>query len=166
MKKIVLILCLVILSFFIVCAGYFYWFATAFSGGHGKIKAYQFPVSKYILATAVNNIMESDTAIHINITRSYYNDIHNYFTFTIKDVGNENEYIVRYYGDSTFWNTSSTSEIFICYIYDEKGNGGSEGRDNWAKTPDEIKKKMVALFESKFISKIDKTLNKAHTENQ
>ena len=86
-------------------------------------------------------------------------------TFTIKSGKDENEYTIRYLGDETTWASSTTSEIFICYIYDEIGNGGSEGNENWEKTPDDIKKKMINLFETKFISKVDKALQVEHFES-
>ena len=135
------------------------------AGTHGSIKGYQYSVSKALLSDAVNNVIKNDTTIHLDPKRGYYNDNVNYFTITIKSAGDENEYTIRYLGDSSTWSTSSTSEIFICYIYDEKGNGGSAGNDNWEKTPDDIKKKMVDLFETKFVNKIDRALQVEHVDS-
>lgn len=135
------------------------------AGTHGSIKGYQYSVSKTLLADAVNNVIKNDTTIHLNTKLGYYNDNINYFTITIKNGIDENEYTIRYLGDSSTWTTASTSEIFICYIYDEMGNGGSSGNDNWEKTPDDIKKKMIDLFETKFVSRIDRTLRVDHIDS-
>lgn len=135
------------------------------AGTHGSIKGYQYSASKVLLEEAVNNVIKNDSTMHLDGMKGHYNDNVNYVTFTIKSDKGENEYVIRYLGDNTTWATSTTSEIFICYIYDEMGNGGSSGNDNWKKTPDDIKKKMIDLFETKFINKIDKALRVEHVDS-
>lgn len=116
------------------------------------------------METAVNAIVRTDTTIHREFNGGYYNDTENYVTLSIYDHSGENEYTFRYAGDSLQWAQSPASAIFICYIYGEKGNGGSVGNGKWEKTPDAIKKQMVNLFETQFISKLDTTLHTNHTE--
>lgn len=136
------------------------------AGTHGSIKSYQYPVMKAELEAAVNNVIRNDTVIHREFSGGYYNDTEKYITINIKNIGGANEYIYRYLGDSLNWANSKSSEIFICYIYDGNGNGGSEGNGKWEQTPETIKKNMIDLFESEFINKLDKELKQKHVETQ
>jgi hypothetical protein len=150
------------------------------AGTHGSIKGYQYPVTKSELEKAVMTVLQSKTKVYrdtirnymIDVTdgkndtieNNYYNDGKNYLTLHIKTLDNVVDYTIRYYGDSLTWANSRTSEIFICYIYDGKGNGGSEGNGKWGQTAGNKQKKMINLFETEFINKIDKELNKKHTD--
>ena len=141
--------------------------------GHGSIKGYRYPVTKWKLEKAVLDVIKNDSNIFrdtakqyitvINqddsnkkkvITNNYYND-GTYITIKIKSGAEVNEYIFRYYGDKDYWDTASSSEIFICYAYDKNDNGGA-GRDNLI---DDLKNKLTGVFEAEFVSKIDKELN-------
>ena len=145
-------------------------------GTHGSIKGYRYPTSKAELENAVlevintnSNIHRKDTAIknfYIDVTNgkydtvfsTNYNDGKRYLTIKINVVDTvENEYIFQYYGSEKDWETSSSSEIFICYANDKNGNGGSEGHDSFKKNK-KLKKDLIDVFEKEFISKIDKEL--------
>jgi hypothetical protein len=150
------------------------------AGTHGSIKTYHYSTTKDKLEIAVSTVIKSNSNIYPDtiknniiyitdckndtIPNDFYNDGKAYVTFEIKVGDLDNEYTFRYSGSKEDWKTSSTSEISICYIYDEKGNGGSEGNGNFDKTPSDIKKKMIALFETEFVNRVDKELNLKHTD--
>jgi hypothetical protein len=150
-----------------------------FSGGtHGSIKDYQYSVTKSELEKAVMAVLQTNSNVYrdtirnyiIDVTdgksdtieNNYYNDGTNYLTLHIKTLVDIMEYTIRYYADSMTWANSQTSEIFICYIYDGKGNGGSEGNGKWRQTSGSKQKKMINLFETEFINKLDRELNQKH----
>lgn len=75
------------------------------------------------------------------------------------------EFIFIYYGDPEDWDTAKTSEIFIAYAWDENTHeGGSVGNGGvtWYKLT--LKNRLIKVFESEFISKVDKELGVAHKE--
>jgi len=149
------------------------------AGTHGSLKNYQYEISKYELEKAVNYVINENSKIHrdsvkfgynqwvddtgnvyrIDTIPDYYNDGENYLTITIETERGKNEYIFRYYGDDTHWKKSKTSEIFICYAYDEFHNGGSEGNGGVDK---ETLKYLTEIFEKEFINKIDEKLGIKH----
>ena len=117
------------------------------AGTHGSLKGYQYNISKYELENAVNYVINENSKIHrdsavcgysywadengdvyqIDTLPDYYNDGENYLTITIDTDKGKYEYVFCYYGDKSYWDNSKSSEIFICYAYDEFRNGGSEG---------------------------------------
>src|SRR5688572_9857441 len=104
------------------------------AGTHGSIQEYQYPVSKYVLEKAVMKVIDSNDSIQRDTVKAwndsskndYYNDGTNYITMTISKGEIANKYTFRYYGAKVYWDTSTTSEIFIAYAFDKEGNGGSE----------------------------------------
>jgi len=134
------------------------------SGGtHGSLEEYQYPTTKVNLEKALLNIIESNP----NITRQsdtafdqYYNE-RGYLTLTIKKDSAENEYVIRFYGDSLYWETAKVSELFICYAYDKYRNGGSEGNGGVRR---KVLRPLLEVFESEIIRKIDSSLNLTHTD--
>ena len=141
-------------------------------GGAGGIKAYQYPVTKFELEKAVDSLIKNNTNIQRDtvdnyytyvdsnkqerkIHDNYYNDGIGYLTLNIVGHGLAYQYIIRYYGDTSYWRTSANSEIFIVYA-----NGYSAG---YSKISRKLKKEITGLFESEFIDKLDKQLGKAHT---
>jgi hypothetical protein len=135
------------------------------AGTHGSIKAYKYPVTKSELEKAILKIVENDSTIHRDYRAGQYNDTKNYLTMTIKSQDNEYEYTFRYLGDSLLWSNSQTSEIFICYIYDGQGNGGSAGNGKFELTDKKMQNDMINVFENSFVNKIDKELNQKHVSN-
>jgi hypothetical protein len=133
-------------------------------GTHGSIKNYDFPISKYVLEKAVLKVISSSPNIQRDTAKNYYNDGENYITLEITKGDILNRYTFRFYGGKEDWDTAKTSEIFIAYAKDKEGNGGSEGNGaiKWYKPG--LKKELVSLFESEFISKLDKELGVNHTE--
>jgi hypothetical protein len=134
------------------------------AGTHGSIKAYQYPFSKFTLDSAVQNVIALNPNIQRDTTKDYYNDGHNYVTINIKQPDMIYEYTFRYYGDSTDWNTSpGSSELFICYAWDQNGNGGSEGNGGVTWYHWILKRRLLKPFETEFISKLDSILKVKHT---
>ena len=133
-------------------------------GTHGSIKSYDYPVSKYVLQTAISKIILSNANIKRDTSKDYYNDGENYIT--IKIIGEDiiNEYTFRFYGDKKDWDSSKTSEIFIAYAFDKEGNGGSDGNGGVKWYKPFLKKKLTGLFEDEFIKKLDKELRVIHSE--
>ena len=132
------------------------------AGTHGKIKGYKYSVTKSELENVILDIVQKDSSIKSDFRAGHYNDSKYYLTMTIKSQDNEYKYTFRYYGDSLDWAKSKTSEIFICYIFDGKGNGGSEGDGKFEKLDSKVQMEMISLFENKLVAKIDKALNKKH----
>ena len=95
---------------------------------------------------------------------NYYNDIKHYLTIKIKSGTGVNEYTIRYYGPDKDWNILNTSEVFICYAYDENRAGGSEGNGGLTWQNFKLKKKLISIFETELILKVDSILNVTHTE--
>jgi len=154
------------------------------AGTHGSLKNYQYNISKYELEKAVNYVINENPKIHrdsvkyvyshwvdiatddgyrIDSVPDYYNDGENYITIKIETDKGKCEYIFRYYGDKSYWDSSKTSEIFICYAYDEVRNGGSEGNGGVDR---ETLKYLAEIFEKEFINKIDEKLGLNHIERK
>lgn len=156
-------------------------FSCLTAGTHGSIKAYDYPVSKNVLQKAIEKIIVESSDIQKDSTKNYMIDITNGKNDTIMDnqyndgieyltinIGNEkgkgtNKYIVQY-GNEGDEDTANTSFISIAYGYDKNGNGGSDGNGGVTWYKPFLKKKLINLFEEKFINRIDKELGKKHTQ--
>jgi hypothetical protein len=158
---------------------------TSCAGTHGSIKGYQYPITKDSLQKAIMSVIRGNPNIYRDTSldslgsspaldhsggggdyssgENYYNDIKHYVTIKITSGQKINEYIFRYYGYDNDWNTSTTSEIFICYAHDKDGNGGSEGNGGLTKR---MAKEFTEVFEKEFVDKVDKLLNLAHTDTE
>ncbi len=144
------------------------------AGTHGSIKGYEYSVSKYRLEKIIDKIILKNNNVYRDTIRNYmvditdgksdtiysnyYNDGKNYITVVISQEAGNYRYIFRYLGDSTYWDSSETSEIFIAYAYDENNRGGSEGNGGVTWYKPFLKKKLVTVFEKEFIEKINKEL--------
>ena len=144
-------------------------------GTHGSIKSYDFFVSKNTLQKAVEKILTESPDIHKDTVKNYivnitsgkndtimnnqYNDGQQYVTIKIegKVKGEESEFTFQYVGDEKDWDTLKTSSLSIAYAYDEKNNGGSNGNGGLSYSP-LLKKKIIRLFETRFINRIKKEL--------
>lgn len=136
------------------------------AGTHGSIKGYKYyNVTKYDLEKAVHKVIEESQVVKQDSVKDYYNDDTGYITIDINENGLLYNYIFRFYGGKEYWDTSTASEIFIAYAYDEKLNGGSEGNGgfSWYKN-NRVKHKLTAAFEKEVVSKIDKILGTYHLE--
>ena len=131
-------------------------------GTHGKIKGYQYTVTKFELEKAIDTVLKnSETVSRQAHIHEHLNDGINYVSIDVYKDGHSYEYVISYYGDSTYWKNSPNSEVAVVYAWDWKGNGGSEGNGNftyrwW------LKRKLTSIFESEFIEKVDKQLGKVH----
>lgn len=92
---------------------------------------------------------------------NYYNDGTNYFTIHIFEKNVDYKFVVRYYGDSTYWDTSRHSEIFVAFAT-ENGRGGSVGHDDFAGENRKIKQLLIDVFEREFIDTLDKMIGSNH----
>ena len=150
------------------------------AGTHGSLKGYKYPTTKDKLDSAVmlviknnpniyrdtnnvNYIIDQTNGKNDTIIDNYYNDGINYLTIKIKTEKGQNEYTFRYYGGEEDWKTAATSEIFICYAYDEFGKGGSEGNGG---VDSKTLKHLTEVFERELVSNIDKQLNLTHIETE
>ncbi|MCW3123981.1 MAG: hypothetical protein JWQ38_3473 [Flavipsychrobacter sp.] len=157
---------------------------STFNGGAGALSTYKYPITKYELEKAVNSILKSYpnisrdstvsfvsydsttqvTTYSLDSTNSakreidYYND--GIYTLRIKIRKDSifHEYFIRYYGDSSSWNRSDESELGITYA-----DGYSEGQ---RKPDNKIREKLIALFESDFIDRVDKELGITCLKNE
>ena len=140
------------------------------AGTHGSIISFQFSTSKYNLERAVEKVIDINQNIQRDTTKAYddstkygyYNDGTNYMTIRITKKNITYKYIFKYAGDKKYWDSSKISNIFIAYAYDNEGNGGSEGNGgiSWYKFG--LKKKLIFLFESELVNKIDSILGQRH----
>ena len=150
------------------------------AGTHGSLKGYKYQTTKDKLDSSVMYLMKNNPNIYHDtignkiladvgnckqdtIIDNSYNDGHNYVTIKIKTDKGQCEYTFRYYGSEEDWKTSKTSEIFICWAYNEYGKGGSEGNGGV-----DIKtlKHLTEVFEKELVDKIDKKLNLTHIETE
>jgi hypothetical protein len=172
---------IIIIALIILVLLRFISFISSFGAGtHGSLMAYAYPVTKLELEKAVDSVLKycdnvrRDSKDHFitelnakgdSINRlddNYYNDGTNYVTIFINKDGGNNEYTFRYYGDSTLWDTSKTTGLFIAYAYDENRNGGSDGHGDF-KFRWGLKKRLTRIFEENFMEKVDKQLGKNHS---
>lgn len=150
------------------------------AGTHGSLKGYQYQTTKDKLDSAVLNVIKTNPNIYRDtignkiltyvgngkqdtIVDNSYNDGHEYLTIKIKTEKGQCEYTFRYYGGEDHWKTSITSEIFICYAYDEFGKGGNEGNGG---VESKILSHLTEVFEKELVSNIDKKLNLTHIDTE
>lgn len=150
------------------------------AGTHGSLKGYKYATTKEKLDSAVMFVIKNNPNIYRDTTDAnfiidkangkndtiignYYNDGKSYLTISIKTDKGQTEYTFRYYGGEEYWETSTTSEIFICYAYDEFRNGGSEGNGGVGR---KTLKYLTEVFERELISNIDKQLRLKYTETK
>ena len=158
------------------------------SEGHGSIKAYKFPVTKFELEKAVDSVLKKNMDVKRVITYYYYsydsinkvtseamdstkgsvkvfdsaeNDGKRYLTIYITKNDIEYEYTFQYPGTEDDWANSKESVISIAYAYDDKGNGGSDGHGDF-NFHWFLKRQLTGIFEGEFIDKVDKRLGKKH----
>jgi hypothetical protein len=151
------------------------------AGTHGSIKSYQYPCSKQALQNAVEKVIAADGSVRrdtiVNyridetngkndtVWNNYYNDTINYVTIYIKNGNTVYNFVFHYTGTKEQWDTSKVSDISIAYAWDENTyEGGSEGNGGVTWYTPFLKKRLTDVFESEFISKIDKELGVKHTE--
>ncbi|WP_121356791.1 hypothetical protein [Flavisolibacter nicotianae] len=131
-------------------------------GTHGSIKGYRYHVSKHRLQEAVNAVINTSQNVVRDTSKDYYNDGENYLTITIKKQDVENIYTFRYYGKKEDWDTSHSSEVFIAYAHDKEGNGGSTGDGGFTRLSEKSKQKLIGIFETEFIDKVDGHVGQTH----
>jgi hypothetical protein len=87
------------------------------------------------------------------------------FKIWIKAGGIENYYRFRYLGTSSYWNSSSTSAIFISYARDKQGHSLSQGENEHGEFRSQLAKDLTLVFETEVVNRIDKELNLEHTND-
>ncbi len=150
------------------------------AGTHGSLKGYQYQTTKDKLDSAVMYVIKNNPNIYRDtignkfladvgngkqdtIIDNSYNDGHEYVSIKIKTEKGQCGYTFRYYGGEDHWKTSKTSEIFICWAYDEFGKGGSEGNGG---VESKTLNHLTELFEKELVSNIDKKLNLTHIDTE
>jgi hypothetical protein len=152
-------------------------------GTHGSIKSYQYGVSKKVLKNAVEKVISKSSDIHRDTSKNYiidvtngkndtiidnhYNDGVEYLTIKIESNGSSkesNQYIFQYSGSRTNGDTIENSSLSIAYAYDQNGNGGSDANGGVSRYSPLLREKLLTLFESKFIDRVDKELGKKHAD--
>ena len=108
-------------------------------------------------------LLDSSNCATCSAGENYYNDIKHYVTINVSSGKDTNEYTFRYYGADEGWKISNYSTIFICYAFDNHGNGGSEGDGKISKKQAEL---FTKLFEKELVDKIDKELKLARIEKE
>ncbi|GEM_PF-4315367 len=151
------------------------------SAGHGGFTTYSFETNKKSLETAILKVIANDSNIYrepevsqeykdiykeITEERNkelkngyinteyvdYYNDGKNYLTIKIKD--KDYKFTFRYIGDEEYWQSSSNSQFYIVYLYDEYNRGGGY-KD---KLEPKFVNKLSNVFELEFVNKVSKEL--------
>ncbi|MDB5253043.1 MAG: hypothetical protein JWP27_2212 [Flaviaesturariibacter sp.] len=144
------------------------------AGTHGSINAYQYPVTKYRLAEVVDSIIDHSPSIRRDSMRNYmidmtngkndtienryYNDDTTYQTIYVKTAKGYDSYIFRFGGGREEGDTSGSSNISVAYAYDEQGHGGSEGNGAFSWYNGRLKRRVLDVFESELVSKVDRAL--------
>ncbi len=135
---------LCVISFFCSCAG-----------THGVIQRYKFDTSKVLLEQAIKSLLKNNSSFLQEDQIANSNSESGYMTIFIKSEGNKYGFRIRYYGDEAHWEKSSTSEIFIASA---RINGIGGTNTDEAMT-DELKSKLLKVFEERFIDLLLPTLH-------
>jgi len=144
-------------------------------GTHGSISEYCYDTKHSELRSAVDNVLGSNRSVLQKDTTknvliflrngtsdtvvSKHPDALAYVDFKIIHHRAAFRYKIHYSGSEIDWDTSKTSCLSIAYAWDEDGHGGSagDGGVNWS-TP-HLKQKLLAVFESEFIQRVDSALD-------
>jgi hypothetical protein len=140
------------------------------AGTHGSIKSYHYSVTKPALQKAVQRVITTNPNIQLDSAKAwydstendYYNDGDRYVTIKITTNKLSNEYTFRYAGDKEYWDTSKTSQVFIAYAFDKDQNGGSQGNGGVSWYKFRLRKRLIGLFESELVNKVDSILMQKH----
>jgi hypothetical protein len=136
-------------------------------GTHGSLKAFKFSVPKSILQNKVEEVINQNPKIAIapitgTFTSQYYNDGIRYVSINIADSEDSLEYVFQYSGTDVDWDTSKTSTISIAYAFDQAGNGGSEGSNNFKWYNSKAKQRLVSVFEKELVSPLRQKLSNSN----
>jgi hypothetical protein len=129
-------------------------FILSCAGTHGFIERYKFNTTKAILEMTIKSVIDSNRTFLQEDQIAKLNDEPGYMTIFIKSEGDKYGFRIRYYGDEKLWKTSSTSEIFIASA---RINGVGGKNDDEAMT-DELKAKLLKVFEECFVDLVWKKL--------
>lgn len=156
--------------------------ALVLGGTHGSIKSYKYNnVNKVALESTVNKIIWNTSNITVadTVQKNYmiyekdgkddtvytkHPNADAYVNISIAKNGLVYRYEFQYVGTIEEWQNNTFSELSIAYAYDEKDNGGSEGNGSFPWYKRSLKKRLIKVFESEFIEKVDKELGVKHTE--
>lgn len=144
-------------------------------GTHGSISEYCYTVKHSDLRYTVDRVLDSNSALlqrgdttknvliylHDGQTDTVVSNHPNSRAYTDLKIIHEKEvyeYRVQYVGSETTWDTSKTACLSVAYAFDNEAHGGSagDGGVNWSKPF--LKQKLLAVFESEFIQRIDSAL--------
>jgi len=136
--------CLFILTFILSCAG-----------THGFIQRYKFNATKSVLEKTIQLVLNDNPTFLKEDQIAKLNDQPGYITIFIKHEGDKYGYRIRYYGDEQLWKTSNTSELFIA----SARINGVGGKNDDESMSDELKFKLLKVFQERFVDLIDHRLH-------
>lgn len=124
------------------------------AGTHGYIQRYKFDTSKAVLEQAIKSVLQNNTTFLQEDKITKNTSEAGYLGIFINLDGDKYGYRIRYYGDEGHWKTSKTSEIFIASAR-INGIGGKSGDEVMN---DELKAKLLEVFEERFVHLVAQTL--------
>ncbi|RZJ80040.1 MAG: hypothetical protein EOO47_08905 [Flavobacterium sp.] len=131
----------------------FIFFVSSCAGTHGSIESYQFDTSKAVLEQAVKLVLRNNTA---SLQEDKIKDASEvrYLTIFITFEGDRYGYRLHYYGDEAHWKSSKTSIISIA----SARINGIGGINSDVAMSDELKDKLLMVFEQRFIRLVNQAL--------
>ncbi|MEJ7559292.1 MAG: hypothetical protein WKF66_13360 [Pedobacter sp.] len=134
-------------------------FILSCAGTHGFIQRYKFNTSKADLEQAIKSVLKNNTTFLQEDQIAKANNESGYMTIFIKSEGDKYGFRIRYYGDEQHWETSSTSEIFIA----SARINGIGGKDSDEAMTEELKAKLLKVFQERFVNLVVQTLQSEST---
>jgi hypothetical protein len=159
------------------------------SAGHGGFTTYSFDTNKETLETSIMKVIKNDSNIYrepeasqeykdiykeITAERNkklkdgyintdyadYYNDGKYYITIKIRN--RDYKFTFRFIGDDEYWETSSNSQFYLVYLYNEYSKGGGY-KD---KLDPKVIKQLTDVFELEFVNKVSEEMNMPFTKTE
>jgi hypothetical protein len=144
-------------------------------GTHGSIREYCYSVRHSDLRYAVEKVLDSNGAVlqREDTSKSVLIHLHDgqsdtvvsnhpnsraYTDFKIIHETEAYEYRIQYIGSETTWDTSQTACLSVAYAFDDEAHGGSTGNGGVDWSTPLLKQRLLAVFESEFIQRVDSAL--------
>ena len=143
------------------------------AGTHGSIKTYDFCASNQDVRKAVYQIFQEDSTVYRrqvmkptdSTVLDQYNDGVKYIYFYISQAKDAFQYIVRFAREKEPEDSAKHTTLFIAYCYNRNGEGGSEGNGGFDQLDKSTQNKLIGLFESRIVYKIQRKIAAGSREN-
>ena len=140
------------------------------AGTHGSLKSYEFGVNKDSLSTSIVEIINSNPNIHVDtvgrmiiaptdasgkldtIYDHGYNDGERYVRIKVRTDRGWCDFTFCYSGTEAEWGSLPRSKFFICFAFNEVGEGGSEG---YGGVDRKLLNYLTEVFERELVNKLD-----------